>query len=226
MALVCVAASLQQVESLRDALLQLRGVEELDSRRGELDRERETVQPAGQLVHGRRFGDVDANRLRPLDEQRDGVAFVQGRQVELGFTGYAKRLAARCQDPKGRGGSKQVGNRPRSVGEELLEVVEHDVGLPLTEARCDRGSTLIGGAQLAGDQGRHEPCLADGGERHEHRATVRLVGQEPGELDRKSGLAGAAGPDDREHTRFVVEPLRGGGKQLPLTTEERRGRRR
>jgi hypothetical protein len=40
-ALVGVATALEQIESLRDALQQLRGAEQLDTRRGELDRERE-----------------------------------------------------------------------------------------------------------------------------------------------------------------------------------------
>ena len=51
-ALVGVAAALEQVEPLRDPLEQLLGAEELDARGGELDREREAVEAADQLVHG------------------------------------------------------------------------------------------------------------------------------------------------------------------------------
>ena len=46
-ALVGVAAALEQVEPLREVLEKLLGAEELDPRRGELDREREPVQAGG-----------------------------------------------------------------------------------------------------------------------------------------------------------------------------------
>jgi hypothetical protein len=149
---------------------------------------------------------------------------VHGRQVELGLTGDAKRLAARRHDPKGRGGSKQLGERPGGVGQELLQVVEEDMGSLLADARRDRGGIVGGSAQARGDQGQHQRCVADGGERYEHRGAVRLFGQEPGELDRESRLAGATGTDDREHPRLTVEPLRGGLEQLALAAEEPRGR--
>ena len=53
MTLVCVAAALEQVEPLPDPLEQLLGAEELDPGSGELDREREAVEAADQLVDGR-----------------------------------------------------------------------------------------------------------------------------------------------------------------------------
>src|SRR5205085_3690458 len=49
-ALVGVAAALEQVEPLPDPLEQLLGAEELDPCRGQLDREREPVQAADQLA--------------------------------------------------------------------------------------------------------------------------------------------------------------------------------
>ena len=68
----------------------------------------------------------------------------------------------------------------------------------LTKPRCDRGGGVAGGAESLGDQGHDQRCVADGGERHEHRAAVRLLGQEPGQLDREPRLARAAGTDDRQ----------------------------
>ena len=68
-ALVGVAAALEEIEPLPDPLEQLLRAEQLDPRGGELDREREPVEAADQLVDGRRVADVGADRLRALEEQ-------------------------------------------------------------------------------------------------------------------------------------------------------------
>ena len=139
MALVGVAAALEEVEPLPDPLEQLLGAEQLDPRGGELDRERETVEAADQLVHGRRVTDVGADCLRALEEQRDGVGLDHGRQVELDLAGYPQRLAARRDDPEGGRGREQLGDRPGRIGQQLLEVVENDVRLLVAEPGRDRG---------------------------------------------------------------------------------------
>jgi hypothetical protein len=84
-ALVCVTAALEQIEALRDPLEQLRGLEKLDPRRCQLNREREPVEAADQLVHRGRVGGIGSDGPRPLDEQRDGIALAHRRQVELAF---------------------------------------------------------------------------------------------------------------------------------------------
>ena len=226
-ALVCIAASLEQIEPLRDPLEQLLGAEELDTCRGQLDRKREAVEAANQLVHRGRVSGIGADGPRPLDEQRDGIVLAHGRQVELAFTGDPERLAARCHDPKSRHGGEQVGERPGCVGQELLEVVEDDVGSLLTDPRRDRGRIVAGSAQPLGDQRHDQCCGANGGERNEHRAPVRLLRQEPGKLDREPRLARAAGTDDRQHARLAVEPQGGRIEELALAPEElsRRGRK-
>ena len=58
MALVGIAAALEEVEPLPDPLEQLLGAEQLHPRGGELDREREPVEAADQLVDGGRVADV------------------------------------------------------------------------------------------------------------------------------------------------------------------------
>ena len=152
-ALVGVAAALEQVEPLPDPLEQLLGAEELDPCRGQLDREREPVQAAHQLAHRVRVTDIGPDGLRALDEQRDGVTLIHRRQVELGLTCYPQRLTARRHDPKRRGRSKQLGERPGRLGQELLQVVEEDVGSLLSDPRRDRGAIVAGRAQAVGDQG-------------------------------------------------------------------------
>jgi len=70
------------------------------------------------------------------------------------------------------------------------------------------------GARCRGDQRHDQCCGANGGERYEHRAPVRLLGQESGKLDREPCLARAAGTDDREHARLAVEPQGGRLEEL------------
>src|SRR3954471_291882 len=146
-ALVGVAAALEQVEPLPDSIEQLLWAEELHPRRGQLDCEREAIETADQLVHRVRVTDVRTDSLRPLDEQRDSVTLVHRRQVELGFARYPQRLTARRHDPKRRGTSKQLGERPGCIREQLLEVVEDDVRSLLTDPRRDRGGTVAGRAE-------------------------------------------------------------------------------
>ena len=171
-------------------------------------------------MHRVRVTDVGPDSLRPLDEQRDGVTLVHRRQVELGLTRDPQRLTARPHDPKRRGSSKQLGERPGCVGQELLEVVEDDVGSLLTDPRRDRGGTVAGGAEALGDQGHDQSCFANGGERYEDRAPVRLFGKEPDKLDREPRLTRAAGTDDRQQARVAVKPDGSRLEELALAPEE------
>src|SRR4051794_30058815 len=150
--LVGIAAALEQVEPLRDSLEQLLRAEELDACRGELDCEREAVETADQLVHRVRVTDVGTDSLRPLDEQRDSVTLVHRRQVELGLARYPQRLTARRHDPKRRGSSKQPGERPGCIREQLPEVAGDDVRSLLPDPRRDRGGTVAGRAEALADQ--------------------------------------------------------------------------
>jgi hypothetical protein len=63
-------------------------------------------------------------------------------------------------------------------------------------------------------------------ERYERSATVRLLGQEPGKLDREPRLARAAGTDNRQQARVAVEPQEGRLEELALAPEEVRRRTR
>ena len=89
-----------------------------------------------------------ADRLRALEEQRDGVGLDHRRQVELDLAGDPQRLAARRDDPEGGRGREQLGDRPGRIGQQLLEVVEDDVRLLVAEAGCDRVGRVPGGAEV------------------------------------------------------------------------------
>jgi hypothetical protein len=51
-------------------------------------------------------------------------------------------------------------------------------------------------------------------------------GEEAGELDREAGLAGAAGAEDRQQARVVLDDKRDGREELALAADEGGGRRR
>ena len=147
-ALVGITAALEEVEPLPDPLEQLLRAEQLDPRGGELDREREPVEAADQLVDGGRVTDVGADCLRALEEQRDGVGLDHRRQVELDLAGDPQRLPARRDDPERGRGREQLGDRPGRIGQQLLEVVEDDVRLLVAEAGRDRVGRVAGGAEV------------------------------------------------------------------------------
>ena len=225
MALVGVTAALEEVEPLPDPLEQLLRAEQLDPRGGELDREREAVEAADQLVDGGRVTDVGADRLRALEEQRDGVGLDHRRQVELDLAGDPQRLPARRDDPERRA-------RPRA-------------------ARRSAGPRRAAAAR--GCRGRRAPACRRGGSRSRRPCRRRRRGRrrsgarpaphpERGRAGRRPCPPSASsarnrassienrvlpvppGPDDREQARVALEPQRGRVEELPLAAEEVRRR--
>ena len=78
--------------------------------------------------------------------------------------------------------------------------------------------------RCGGDERHDQRRIPNGGQRHEDRAAVGLVGQEPRQLDRESRLAGAARTDDREQAWIALEPERCRVEELALAAEKVRRR--
>ena len=91
------------------------GREELRARGGELEREREAVEPRAELGDRRVGLEVGTHGVRALDEERDGLGFGERRQVELDFALDAKRLATRREHPKRGRGRRELRERARGV---------------------------------------------------------------------------------------------------------------
>ncbi|MGI8861271.1 MAG: hypothetical protein ACR2GV_00895 [Gaiellaceae bacterium] len=91
---------------------------------------------------------------------------------------------------------------------------------------CDARRLGAWCAELIGDRAEDERAFVHRSERKEQRCAVRLIGEQPSELDREACLPGATRPDDRQHARCVCDPRRDGVIELTLTTEKprRRGR--
>ena len=227
-ALVGVAAALEQVESLPDAFQKLRRAEELDPRRGEPDREREpAVQATDQLVHGGGVGDVGSTACaRSTNSVTASPSSIGGRSnSDSPAMRSVSRLVATIR--RAGGGGEQLGERPGGAGQELLQVVEDDVGLLVTDARRDRGDIVGGSAQSPGDQAHHQ-CAAS---RTGRAGTNTVPSSASPDRNRASSIENRVLPAPLtgiivSNARLTVEPLRGGLEQLALTTEEVSGRSR
>ena len=226
MALVGVAAALEQVEALPDPLEQLLGAEQLDAGGGELDRERQAVEAADQLVYGRRVADV--GRIACARSRNSLTASVSPIGGRSNSASPAIRSGSRlvATKPERRGGREQLRERPRAIDGSSCSRLSRTTWACLSPRRVAIAAALSPEAPRRAAIERHdERGVADRSERHEDGAAVGLVGEEPCQLDREPGLARAARADDREHARIALEPQRGGLEELALAPEKagRRG---
>ena len=102
---------LEQVETLSKAVEQLLGAEHRRPRRGELDREREVVEPPAQLLDRRR-----SLHAGPLAEERDSLLGHERRQRVLALAADSQDLAARhhhARDSGTRPAARTARERPR-----------------------------------------------------------------------------------------------------------------
>ena len=134
----------EEVEALLEPGEQRLGREQLRTRGGELDRERQAVEADADLGDRRRVRvrdrEVGLHGPGALDEERDRVVLRERRRARAGGPGRAGRAAEPGTRARRRGGAgarlvassfrcrrgrEQVGERGRRF-EEVLEVVEHE----------------------------------------------------------------------------------------------------
>ena len=146
--------ALQHVEPFLEPPPQLVDREQRDARGGELDRERQPVEPAaGGGDVGRvlvRELEVGPQRDRALDEQLDRLRCERVLQRDCAVAGgererrhreqplaaHAQRRTAGHERGDTRAVPEQLGQAGRGVGH-LLEVVEHEQQLPLAQAALE-----------------------------------------------------------------------------------------
>ena len=100
------------------------------------------------------------------------------------------------------------------------------MGALLADAGCDRGRLGAVDAESLGDRRQHERRVAKRCERHKKRAALCVLREQTRELQREAGLAGAAGAENGEDRRVVMEDERDGVEELLLASEEPGRRRR
>ena len=221
-----VARSLQRVEAVGEPVEERLGREQLRPGGGELERERQAVEPFAELHDGVRGGDVGPHGLRALAEERHGLVADERREVELGLALDPQRLAARREQPQSGDGGDELGERTGGVGQELLEVVADHVRASFADAGGDRRRIRRRRAEPVGHRRQDELRVPERRERDEDRSSLRVVAEQARELDREARLAGSSRADDREHPRVALVDQRDRVEQLLLAAEERRGRSR
>ena len=217
-------ARLQQAEAALQPRQDRRGRQQLDARRGQLDRQRQPVQAGADLGDRRGVvvGDLESrlDRERPLDEQPDrlvlrhtlgGRARIgehQRRHRHLLLARDAKRAARRRDHLQARAGADQIGDQRRG-GQHLLEVVHHQQRLPIAQVLHQPvPRRALPGLQVQGvdDRGRHQIGVDDRRERDEGDAAREAIRHLRRDLQRQARLAGAARAGQRQHARLLEQP--------------------
>jgi len=85
---------------------------------------------------------------------------------------------------------------------------------------CDARRLGAWCAELIGDRAEDERAFVHRSERKEQRCAVRLVGEQPSELDREACLPGASRPDDSEDAGRTLDPKRDGVVELAFPAQE------
>ena len=191
---VGVAAALEQVESLAEPVEDLRGGEDTRAGGGELDRERQLVEPAAEL--GDRLVRLEA---RALAEELDRLRLRERRHrvVDLALIRSSSRLVTR---------SLRLG-RPRAAAragrrlDHLLEVVEQQQELALADVL---GEAVLRPERLR-DRLRHERGVAQRGQADPEDARLECGHELGGGLDGEAGLARAAGAGEGDQARAVAK---------------------
>ena len=220
------------VESARD----LGQVERVQAGRGQLDGERETVEPAHDLGDALPVGGVGLEARHdgagPVDEQPDGVIVgVPGRQRRDGeelFAGESQALPAGRDRRDVRATRQQTVDERGDRIEDMLAVVEQQQHVGVAEAvgdAFDAGRPAPGVDAEGGGDGVQRGGGIGGGELAERDRAVRAVGLDaPAGLDQEPGLADPARSDQRHQPGAIGE--RGDLGDGGLATDQRGRRRR
>jgi hypothetical protein len=119
----------QQFETVLQASQHRRRGQELDARRGQLDRKRQAVEPIADLRHRNELElprlKVLPHRVRPLEEHADCSRARERSEHELLFPGDPQPHAARHGDLQRRALGDDCREQGRGL-DDLLEVVDHE----------------------------------------------------------------------------------------------------
>ena len=223
--------------------------EQSHSRSGQLECERQPVQPAtdrGHVVCVRLVQDeLGVAGSRAIEEHRDGAMALERRRRGgsrgVGYRervhgieplgGQACRFATGDQDRQVRARSKQLGDE-RRARREVLEVVQHQQQMAVAEEtpECAHGWLGVPDRRLhrPPDRGGEIPRLSHRRQLHESRPIREVLGQAPGRLDRQARLADAARPDQRDEAGSELSDQSSQSVQIGFASEQsgRRGGRR
>ena len=174
--------------------------EQLRPRGGELQRERQTVEPPADRIHRRVRLERAADRAGSFDEERHRL--VRRERVEriLALAREAQRRAARDEDAELARRGEQRGES-LGGGEQVLEVVEREQQ-PLAAQVLDQ---VLARADGLRDLRQHELRVGYACQRHPVDGVELLPDELGRDLEREPRLPGAAGARDRDEALPVLE---------------------
>jgi hypothetical protein len=215
----------EQAEAVVQAGEQLLGGEQAHARGGQLDGERQPVEPRAER------GDIGEVRRRDLEarrhgggafgEQGDGViaAELLGRrqageirQAERRDGVFAlpvqpERRAAGRQHPQGRAAGEQLADEGRG-GQQMLDIVEHEQQVAVAQVAeqhlLDRRRPGFLQPEAPHDAGGDEAGIEDRRQGNEADAILEHVPRAGGDRDRQPRLAGAGGPAERDQPGVLL----------------------
>ena len=171
------AAACQQPEPVIELCCDFFNGEDLDPRRGQLDRQRDAVEPGADLRHGGRVDrcqrEPGAVRGRTVDEESDRLKLcqaVEGRQAVRighregghaigGFPRNPQRFLAGGQHAQLRARLQQRLHQVGAPGQHMLAVVQHEqqrLGFEVVQQGLDQRPLLLTHAQRHCHRLRHE----------------------------------------------------------------------
>ena len=195
----------EQWQSLLEPLEQHRRRERLDARGSQLDRERQTVEAPADLGDLAVRGKVGADGEGTLDEEIDRFPLSQRIDGDLPLTLHVQWLTARDERRQVGTGADCVGDA-RGCFDEMLEVVQYEQQSLVADRRGER---VLRSERLS--CGRLDECgIGDRSEWDPPDATVVVVGDRGGCLQREPRLAASAGARQRDepHVAAAAEALR------------------
>ena len=224
-----------------EPLEESRGLEDARAGGGQLEGERQAVEPAADLGDRRGVGlaerEAGLDLRGPLDEERHGRAAperverlgagrgqLERRQAELGLGADLERRAAGGDDAAASGNARRARRRPPPRPAPArgcrARAARRGFRPPSRAHREPSGPCASGIARAVATVGSTSAGRGHRGERDEGRAARVAARVAVEQLDREARLAGAAVAGDREQTRPAAQALRGGFERL-LPAEER-----
>src|SRR6476660_2924261 len=215
------ATCLEQVEPPRQAVEQLLRREHGDPGSGELERERQVVEPGAQLVDDRAGLETRVDGLRPRDEEIGRIPSLEWRDGIGLLARKSQQLSARHEELKVPTGGEQPSELVRCI-DQVLEVVEHEQEPAVADA-VDKAISRF--ERLSGYL-EHELRVAQRSKRGPEDAVGILVGRFRRRLEREPRLAGSGRAGQRHQAR---DPASEQGRHLAELSmapqEARRGNR-
>ena len=221
---------------------QVTGRQQPQPGRGQLDGQRDPVQPAADLGDGldRRLvrRELNAGRLRPVKEQLHRGRFIGGagipgsRQRQRGDRVLPagpdpQRRPAGDQRDRARAGFQQP-DHGIPGGQHVLEVVQHHEHAAIAQRRPQpfgqRGRVPLVHAQLPGQAVEHKPRVPQRREVDEHDPVRVVARHPPGHLDGQPGLADAARAGEDQQLRVAAAQQPDHGRGQPGPADQRRQR--